>query len=283
MRVETSRHTVKHLATEARQSGKRESDFAGTGDCRCEDPRCLELTGRPDAVLVAHGIEPDRAVFQEAYVRCRKCAPCLKHRARLWTARAIDETSVSQRTWFGTLTLRPDRQTWARYTALSNLSRRVVEPTDARIFSESVAVIGEEITRFLKRVRKTTGFRYIVVSERHKSGLPHFHMLLHEYDAQIAKRLLEAQWRYGFSHWRLVNVDQPRQVGYVTKYLAKDALTRVRASFRYGQGHIAPLTERVLQATRAIGAVPPGQFRGSPPKVQINDLSVLKGQELQDE
>src|SRR3546814_5525514 len=39
--------------------------------------------------------------------RCRRCENCLRHKQRLWTARAIDELKAASRTWFGTLTFRP--------------------------------------------------------------------------------------------------------------------------------------------------------------------------------
>lgn len=253
MRVNTSRHNVKYLALDARIAGTQETDTAGTGDTRCLAPVELHAFGYPDKILVGFNIEPDKAVAQRLKGRCRKCTACLRHRGRLWTARAMDETGFSIRTWMGTLTLHPDRQTWARYTAIADLRRRGHDdPSSDAVFQRSVHVIGQEITRFLKRVRKKSRFRYLLVTEAHKSGLPHFHMLLHEYASPILKRDLEKQWVYGFSHWRLVDNDNARQCGYVCKYLTKSALTRVRASADYGTGSIALTTERLTSATRDI-------------------------------
>lgn len=255
MRVNTSRHTVKHLAGDARVTGATRTEFVGDGPTKCSRPVELHMFGYPDKISVAVlGTEPDRAVAQWVHVRCRKCPECLKHRARLWTARAIDETKKSNRTWFGTLTLTPERQTWARYSALANLRRRVSDVTEDSVFEESVNVIGREITLFLKRLRKVAPFRYLLVTEVHKSGLPHFHMLIHEYAGSISKRKLEDQWSIGFSHWRLVDVGNEQACGYVCKYLSKSAQTRVRGSQNYGQGINPLLTERLLGATREMSS-----------------------------
>lgn len=254
MRVNTSRGSVRDLSIRDRTQGVPVTDLTGEGSVKCTNARELHMFGYPDEIAVGLGIEPNRAVSQRCFVRCRKCPECLRHRARLWTARAIDETKVSRRTWFGTLTLAPDRQTWARYSAQTTMERGgwpLEELTEERVFRKSVDLIGQEITRFLKRLRKRTPFRYLLVTEQHKSGLPHFHCLVHEYEGALTKRDLEAQWRYGFSHWRLLEPGEEGKCGYVAKYLAKSALTRVRASEDYGQGAMRPLTERVLQATRA--------------------------------
>lgn len=251
-RIDTDRLKVREMRLQAEWAGTSRLDLTGSGELRCLRPPEAWLAGHPDKLLVHHGIEPDAKTGIFLDVRCRKCEACLRHRGRLWTARAITETTMSTRTWFGTLTLSPDRQTWARYAALSRLSARgVASPTTDEIFAYSVAVIGEEITKFLKRVRKTAPLRYLLVTEAHRSGLPHFHALIHEYQGNVTKRVLDKQWNYGFSQWRLLDNDNPQACGYACKYLAKSALTRVRASARYGQGHIGLLTERVIGATLA--------------------------------
>ena len=50
---------------------------------------------------------------------------------------------------------------------------------------------GAEITKYFKRIRKNSDapLRYILVQEQHKSGLPHFHALIHERDAARPIRL----------------------------------------------------------------------------------------------
>lgn len=206
------------------------------------------MFGYADQISVGLGKEnPNPATFRSE-VRCRKCPECLRHRARLWTARAIDETTMATRTWFGTLTLSPDRQTWARYSALQRMQTRVSDNTPENVFRDSVKVLSKELTLFLKRLRKVQRFRYLLVTEAHKSGLPHYHILIHEYVGAITKRDLEDKWRFGFSHWRLIT--DAKACGYCCKYLAKSALTRVRASEDYGQPVHGLITERIERATR---------------------------------
>lgn len=251
MRVHTSRQSVGRLRYDAMAEGSPVGMYAGS----CTDPREIFAVGRPDEFLVRFCGQREASLAHTMYVRCRKCPDCLAHRARLWTARGIDETKLSARTWFGTLTLAPDRQTWARYSAHANLQRGGWGPEefgDGELFRKSIEVINPEITRFLKRVRKVNPFRYMLVTEQHKSGLPHFHCLIHEYAGTLTKRVLEDKWRYGHSHFRLIPEGNEQMVGYVAKYLAKSLLTRVRASEDYGQGSKALITERINAATRAL-------------------------------
>ncbi|UIW10394.1 replication initiator protein [Flyfo microvirus Tbat2_171] len=270
--VETSRIKVRERVLQ-----KQFEDATGDHpDSVCDRPVPVRLRGLPDKLLVHHGIEPDQVLSVTIDTRCRKCVQCLRHRARLWTARAMDETKASTRTWFGTLTLAPDRQTWARYSALARMERRCSDTSDPdAVFAETARVIGDELQRFLKRLRKVAPLRFLLVCEAHKSGLPHFHALIHEYQGTITKRVLEGQWRFGFSHWRLVPPGDEQKVGYVCKYLAKSAQTRIRASQDYGQGFKSLLTERVEAATLAaakVGAVIPaaiavGEAPGACPRV----------------
>lgn len=220
-----------------------------------EDPnysRPLFVPGRaPD--------EPDKPKVMSVYVRtrCRKCEECLKHRRRLWTARAMAETKNALRTWFGTLTVSPDRRFQAMMLAERESLTRRAERFDQLTSSEQLRAITRqlqpEVTRWLKRVRQQSkaSLRYLLVVEPHKDGFPHFHMVLHETSiTPVSKRTLEDQWRYGFSSWRLVPAGEMRQVGYVCKYLTKSAQTRVRASRQYGQAAGGSLLSE-LQTTLA--------------------------------
>jgi len=176
-------------------------------------------------------------------VPCRKCEKCLRRKAAHWRHRAIAETAIASRTWFGTLTLRPQEQSLAR-ERVRHRERNSVDidllPASER-FGLQVQEIGRDITKYLKRIRANSGarFRYILVAEAHESGEPHFHMLLHEWGTRIGERELSGQWRLGFSKWRLVPPDNPKAAAYVCKYLSKSALARVRASARYGQGPLS--------------------------------------------
>jgi hypothetical protein len=178
-------------------------------------------------------------------VRCRKCATCSAARRRLWTARAFSETRNAVRTWFGTLTVAPDRRFQAMCMADREATIRRAERLDAMSDIERTKLVAKqlapEVTRWLKRVRKQSkaSLRYLLVVEPHKDGFPHFHLLMHEVAiTQATKRVLEGQWTYGFSKFKLIPPGEVRQVRYVCKYVAKSAQTRVRASRNYGQFQI---------------------------------------------
>ena len=228
-------------------------------ETQCSSPVVIAAIGLPSAILEAHkGPLP-----LEMSTRCRKCPECLEHRRRLWTARALEETNVAARTWFGTLTVRPEDRFRLRLKAELKATKRGWEPfaevdPDAA-FKKIVDEHNREITLFLKRVRKESAsrFRYLLVTEKHKTGDPHFHILLHEHSVPVRKELLERQWTLGFSSWRLVH--DVKSAFYVCKYLSKDAQTRVRASVGYGQPRqlTEALTERAAEAIDALDAVRP--------------------------
>lgn len=94
--------------------------------------------------------------------------------------------------------------------------------------------ISAELTKYFKRLRKSgLKFRYVLVTEAHKDGYPHYHALIHEGFSQIPKSRLQAEWPYGFTQFKLVK--DAKAAYYITKYLVKDARTRIRASGKYGQ------------------------------------------------
>jgi len=155
---------------------------------------------------------------------CRKCEQCLINRRKLWSSRARQEVSTSNRTWFGTLTLNPH---W-RFI----LSAR----SGKKDFHQSYREVGKECTKYFKRLRKAGyKFRYVLVMEAHKDGFPHVHLLIHEGLSAIPKRELQSQWRLGYSSFKLVDKTDAKAAFYVTKYLSKDARTRIRASQKYGK------------------------------------------------
>lgn len=175
-------------------------------------------------------------------VRCRKCPECLNAKRRLWSARAFTEVERSVRTWFGTLTVAPEHRFRAQLLAERRSLTARREPlealTELERFKAISACLVPEVTKWFKRVRKShadNSLRYLLVAEAHKDGFPHFHLLLHERGQPVTKRTLEAQWSIGHSHWRLVPAGNETQVRYVTKYIAKDFQTRVRASKSYGE------------------------------------------------
>lgn len=183
-------------------------------------------------------------------VRCRKCTKCRVAKSRLWTARAFTELNQSGRSWFITLTVGPDRRFWAKASAETMISRRWCETwndlSGDQRFRAIERQLAPEVTRWLKRVRKNSGaaLRYLLVSEAHKDGFPHYHLLLHEQSGSVTKRTLQEAWRWGFSKAELVEANtKGKAAWYVCKYLTKSTLTRVRASRTYGQRQKAFNTE----------------------------------------
>ena len=245
----------------------------------CTDPFVIHAIGLPDpAQAVPRFFEgkSNSKVPVSFDSRCRKCEACLAHRRRLWTARASDELKAAHRTWFATLTVSPENRFVASMRAAA-LAGSAGHGTWASMSAENqyrylVKYLNGEIDRFLKRVRKNGApFRYLLVSEAHKDGFPHFHLLIHEAALPLTKRLLESNWRLGYSQFRLVNNGDPRSAFYVCKYLAKSALTRVRASKRYGRDQLLVAgTEAVKElATRIGDTVSPGPVPGAPGEVIV--------------
>jgi len=154
-------------------------------------------------------------------VRCRRCPGCLRARRFLWKLRAQAEMFQAAQTYLFTGTYR------AQYVDL--------------------APVNESITLWLKRLRERVDYgslRYLVATERHKSGAWHMHALLHDVGSGTVDlgRLAETVWRDGFTNSKPCDI---RGAGYVTKYVSKDLESsgnaarrpRMRASRspRYGE------------------------------------------------
>lgn len=214
----------------------------------CADPQRVTFMGRPspnmkdnDKIAKDFGFTPGEkyTLYLDMDTPCRKCAPCLKRRAAKWRLLANREMAMANRNWFGTLTLSPSAHFKAYLKACSDYAKRGTDldlcGTDEQ-FQARVTEIGREITKWLKRVRKNSGaqIRYLLVTEPHKSGLPHFHVLVHQCsDVPVLKRHLKQAWRLGFSDFKLVEAHH-KASNYVAKYLSKSLRARVRASQRYG-------------------------------------------------
>lgn len=200
------------------------------------------------SVLSDHGV----VRHVDVAVRCRKCPNCLRARAGLWRIRASREIEAASRTWFGTLTLNPDAHfrcvaKAAQALAAQGLSWDRLDPDDA--FKERCKPLTHECQLWVKRLRKRAeGLRYCLVVERHKSGLPHVHVLVHETREAIRHRQLSDAWSWGFVKFNLVRDEEgPQAARYVAKYLSKSAATRVKASLRYGAEDRAPRLQRPCQ------------------------------------
>jgi len=219
---------------------------------RCERPIGRELVGRespiPGAAYIGPAVgETPPGLYLDLLVPCRRCRACLARRRRHWADRAIAEvTQRGQRAWFGTLTARPEVHYQHLEIARKRAAARGVD-LDAekpeRMFAVRVSILGLELTKYFKRLRKVTAcdIKYMAVFERHESGNPHVHLILVEALGSdgIPKRMLEGQWHLGFSQWRLVwdvadahrdKADAKRAVYYVTKLISNPVSpSRVRS------------------------------------------------------
>lgn len=206
-----------------------EWDIAG----RCQRPVEVIQHGRPyrDRPRTPR----PRLWITTMQTKCRECENCLKLRAAHWRLRALTEYKCAPRTWLITLTFSPDNQFKALSRARRHVDAQGVEfeslPTDEQFLLRHRET-GREVTLFLKRLRKSAEFRYALVVEAHASGLPHYHLLLHEIGEPISHRKLTGQWTAGFSKANLVH--EERGATYAMKYLTKSRLARVRASVNYG-------------------------------------------------
>lgn len=152
----------------------------------------------------------------------------------------MHEVREARRTWFATFTLRPEAHYIMQARAMLRAEQRAIvtkELSSDDAIEMQANEVGKEITLFLKRVRKAAGvssLRYLLVREKHKSGLPHYHALIHESgEVPIRYKVLEDNWNWGFSKFKLL--EDERAATYVTKYLGKSNDGRVRASIGYGR------------------------------------------------
>ena len=215
-------------------------DVAGN----CQSPRRVEYLSRPEGNKIVVGKGLPKPWVIDMTVPCRTgCENCLKRRAAHWRLRSLTEWRDAPRTWLWTLTLNPANHMQALNRVRLRLQKGGTDfdalPADQQLL-ERHRETGAMVTLALKRLRKgdksqevePASFRYICVLEAHASGLPHYHLMIHETGAQISHRNLTRAWKQGFQNAKLIH-DAPG-AQYAAKYLSKSALARVRASYRYG-------------------------------------------------
>lgn len=217
----------------------------------CEAPVYRQMTSRdqPEGPWITRTRTASSRSDIDFEVPCRRCGSCLKRRAAHWRMRAAAETAAAPRTWFVTLTFSPAEHFRMMCQASARLTRSGAsfEALGAdEQFAERHRECAKEITLWLKRVRKNSGveLRYFLVAEAHKSGLPHYHLLVHEVreDAPVRAKVLKGAWKAGFSSVELVaQAEGQRSAAYVAKYMSKDASARARASRGYGM--VMPYSE----------------------------------------
>lgn len=176
------------------------------------------------------------------------------------------------RTWFGTLTVAPEWQRDAVAAAFAkwadSTGRSSAEWWDEPQCDERFRLVRDEmvgwVQRYWKRLRtgvkrcercypakprKKSGewdhppaaFKYYLVFERHRSGLPHIHWLLHETGDPILLKQLECAWPHGFTKVKLVKGNDIRRAAfYVSKYLGKAVQARQIASTGYAKHKSRP-------------------------------------------
>jgi len=151
----------------------------------------------------------------------------MRMRQWAWTARAAHEQVFAKKTWFITLTYGPVRR--REIFASASAADRDIGPEQRLI-----AAAGTYVQGYIKRLRKAGfEFRYVCVPELHRNGFPHFHGLIHDQRGDITWRDLAKQWvGNGFIVAKVV--EDAKALKYVTKYLSKYRLGRVRSSLKYG-------------------------------------------------
>jgi len=238
--------TIQRLFVDAMSTDSftRHGSRMGTWDISgsCEDPVPVTHHSRASGLAksLRKGAKMPPGIELVMLTPCRQCPSCLKYIAWFWRGRAQTEIEAASRTWMITLTARPDVHVWIDHEC-STRQRNFWGSPPAKIFAERSKVFGEEVTKYLKRLRKQSRakLRYLLIAETHDGadtsdfmrGRPHFHMLLHEVGMQVPKRLIQGQWQHGFSDVKLADHGAS---WYVSKYITKAKQARVRASLRYG-------------------------------------------------
>lgn len=230
--------TVEGLARQALRRGELiPGPMGGRWDISgpCENPVWVEYAGLGQVSDGGSINLRTHRNYVDMVVRCRECPNCLRWRAWQWTQRSMAEVRSSCRTWLVTLTLSPAEHFRMQCIAAARLPN-FGQASASQQFGARHVACSVELTKWLKRVRKNSGAKltYLLVAERHKSGLPHYHALIHEKtpDRPVTYRQICSAWTLGFTNAKLVDGTKPSH--YVCKYLAKDASARVRASQSYG-------------------------------------------------
>lgn len=208
----------------------------------CQSPKTVELHGRAELMnerfnVVTSSDNAPNFICME--VACRQCENCLKRRAAMWRIRSMSEYRQAARTWLVTFTLSPASVITLLSRARVRLAKGATDYDALSIHDQFVELEREgalEIQKWFKRIRKSHGsaIRYLCVAEAHKSGNPHWHLLLHEVDPLRPLRYdsIKGTWPLGFDAYKLLG--DAKSAGYVCKYLSKSMSARVRASLRYG-------------------------------------------------
>lgn len=150
------------------------------------------------------------------------------------------------------------------------------------LFRKRSSVLYKHVQAFMKRLRTNTGskVRYCIVAEPHSkelAGRPHFHMLLHEIDpnALVVKDDIRNAWnmRIGLMKMNVVNDENSRYIGYLTKYLTKTTIGRVVCSVRYGESALTGQPQARVRPEVIVCGVPEGSGEPGCPEEHTTDVS----------
>ncbi len=268
MRRLVSRSTAMEIAKKALSQGATlklptiEWDCAGD----CLEPIAISYEGRPGTRSGERRppsytpVDDGKPIFIDMMVSCRtKCPACLKKRAYRWALSINKELAFALRSWMVTLTCKPEYLVWAKLETLSRFQGDLdIKDPDVQ-FRKLCSVIGEDLTLYLKRLRKRLvakagregrnerpTFRYCAVFEKHKSGEPHIHVVVHSHigtvpilwedlvrDQTLLNQVVGERWPHGFVEAHIIKGNHSKSGYYLAKYLSKEAAARVRASRSY--------------------------------------------------
>lgn len=160
-------------------------------------------------------------------VRCRRCDRCRLMVQYSWLARSAHEQARAKGVWFVTLTFGPVRRREI-FASASAMSENGASSTNRLVRSS-----GRHVAKFFKLLRKAGfKFRYIFVAELHRDGFPHWHGVLFDQVGNLHWESIDKAWSSGFLVAKVVR--DANAIRYVTKYIAKAPVGRVRASLNFG-------------------------------------------------
>lgn len=157
----------------------------------------------PNKILINAKLQREEWDKDTMYVPCRECPICIKKRTNEWTMRLQHELELQQWTGcFATLTYED-----------------LLCPTQG--------VIKEDITKFLKRLRKksqTSGIKYFICGEYGtKTYRPHYHAIL--IGIRPDKELIQKTWGLGLTDVRKIEYGSIKYVvDYIKKEIAPEAV-----------------------------------------------------------
>jgi hypothetical protein len=242
-RLVLRRHAKRKLAGHA---GSRLSSYDDTKPY-CDNPQRVVQRHDTRKGGALAGIIP--SLETAGWFPCRKCDKCILFRRLRWRDRIRREIAFAPRSWMVTLTFSDLHLSGIRLQAAADRSKPFETALERACY--------KHVQRYLKRVRKMgkCQFRYVGIFELGaQTGRGHYHLIVSEVHRSnpVLKRVLNDQWR-SFVEAHLVSGGDGDPASYVSKYLTKSAVTRPRASRRYGEPAPAPIGQAPPRKTGGQG------------------------------